>query len=139
MILVGRALLKDAEQDCGDARMMASLLARGTSTWKGMLQTMQLGFACSDRSVLPTTLSLNRPFAALGRGGRPRAARAKPEAAKAAAAAAPQEKKPPSAYALYVKEQYPAAKASAPNGSFSEISRTVSTQWKSLSETEKSK
>ncbi|KAK9815074.1 hypothetical protein WJX73_006873 [Symbiochloris irregularis] len=79
--------------------------------------------------------TLNRTFAAAGATTQQRR-RSKTPATTAAAEGA-KVKKPPTAYALFMKETFPVAKSANPSGDLGTLSKTVAAQWKKMSEAEK--
>lgn len=114
---------------------MASWLSRGHTTWLSLSRMLQLNLKQPGHcTTLASPTPFFRSFAAVGR---PRKAAAAPKAAKAAAATAT-EKKPASAYALYVKQAFPKTKSSNPSAPFADISKQVSAQWKGLDQSQKS-
>ena len=113
---------------------MASVLASGRASWRRLLQQVELGRRYTDHVMYAPPLTLCRPFAALGRAGRPRTVAA---AAAVKEKAATAEKKPPSAYALFMKDHFPKTKSTLPNADFGAVSKAVSSQWKNLGDAEK--
>ena len=119
---------------------MAGLLARSREGWQVIFRELEVGVSLAERnSMLSATLPLNRAFAALGRGGRPRTEGAAQPARAATAAVSAEDKKPASAYALFVKETFPKLQQSSPQPSFGTISKELSAQWKGMSESDKKK
>lgn len=117
---------------------MASWLARGTASFRMLLSNLQLSRSRPDNTMFALQAPWSRPFAASGKAGRPRKARSATAAASKATAEV-KEKKPASAYALFMKDVFPKAKSAAPNSSFQDVSKAVSGQWKALNENDKAK
>lgn len=141
-VYIRQQLLPEADrclERCG--RMMASLFSRvrtGLGELDRAFQLLPSGLLSETTAMFAPATTLNRSFAAAGSTSQQRRRTRTP--AKTVSATEPaKQKKPPTAYALFMKETFPVAKSANPTGDLGTLSKTVSAQWKQMTDTEKAR